>query len=54
LPDLLPGWEQPNLAEEMVVVDFVECRCQVRVQDPHSLAAITFERLMDRHDRVMA
>src|SRR6516165_4068762 len=46
-----------ELAEEMVVVDPVECRCQVRVEHPHparARAVAALACLEDGLDRVMA
>ena len=55
--DQLPGRERAELAEEMVVVDPVECRCQVRVEHPHparARAVAALACLEDGLDRVMA
>jgi site-specific DNA recombinase len=53
LSDPFPGREQADLVEELVVIDRVERRCQVRVEHPHPLAARALEGLVDGFDRVV-
>jgi len=52
--DQSPGWERAEHAQEVVVVDPVECRCQIRVEDPPSLGVRTLGNVEDGIDRVMA
>src|SRR5438105_968800 len=55
--DQFPGGERAELAEEMVVADPVERRCQVCVEHPHPARACTIAALAcleDGLDRVMA
>src|SRR5215211_5551303 len=49
-----PGWERAELAEKTVMVDPVECRRQVRVEDPHPFGPLALAGGVDRLDRVMA
>ena len=45
--------EGADLVEEMLVVDAVERRRQVRVQDPLTVRVFPVHRLVDRPDRVV-
>lgn len=51
--DQSPGRERAEFAEEVLVVDTVKRRCQVRVEDPQSLRVRTLGDVQDRGDRVM-
>src|SRR5665811_1161568 len=52
--DLSPGWERAKLAEEVLMIDAVERRCQVCVQGPPPLGIRTLGDVEDGLDRIMA
>src|SRR5450759_5852786 len=52
--DLSPGWERAELAEEVLMIDAVESRCQVCVQGPPPLGIRTLGDVEDGLDRIMA
>src|SRR5665811_2212875 len=52
--DLSPGWERAELAEEVLMIDAVESRCQVCVQGPPPLGVRTLGDVEDGLDRIMA
>src|SRR6185437_4904212 len=51
--DHVPGGEAAELLQEEVVADLVECRRQVRVEDPCPLR-VALERVIERLGRVLA
>lgn len=52
-PDEFPGGEGSELVQEVVVIDAVERRCQIRVEHPHPLGPWALASGVDRLDRVM-
>jgi site-specific DNA recombinase len=52
--DPLPGRKRAELVEEPVVIDTVERRCQVCVEDPHPLGPRALGGGVDRLDRIVA
>ncbi len=54
LADLFPAGECPDPAEEVIMVDSVECGFQVRVKYPHTFSGLAAYRVEDSLDRVLA
>ena len=53
-PDHSPRGERAKPHEEVIVIDLVERRRQIRVEHPLALRAFALRNLVDRCDRVMA
>lgn len=54
LRDLFPGWEPAERLKKEAMVDTVERRGQISIEDPPSLRVGTLQRQIDHCDRVLA